>query len=149
MTPRRSTEIRKWFNRRDLSHEEPDTVDDPRVRFWEAYLADVSPSRPRTTLVQYVSRSWRRIVGKAYSPHGLRNAYAGAAHELGYSELTIKALLGHARLGVTSRYVATVDTFLLTAAENVARYARGAMNGDVGRVVQLGEPRASRQANVH
>ena len=32
-----------------------------------------------------------------------RMAYASAAHELGLDELTIKAFLGHARLGVTKR----------------------------------------------
>ena len=48
-------------------------------------------------------KAWRRIVGQAYTPHGLRHAYASAAHELGLGELTIKALLGHARVGVTKR----------------------------------------------
>jgi hypothetical protein len=67
-------------------------------------------------------KAWRRIVGTAYSPHGLRHAYASAAHELGLGELTIGALLGHARLGVTSGYVATIDSFLLAAAEKVARH---------------------------
>jgi integrase len=47
------------------------------------------------------SKTWRRIVGPSYSPHGLRHAYASVAHELGLSELIIKALLGHARVGVT------------------------------------------------
>src|SRR5262249_25059694 len=28
-------------------------------------------------------KAWRRIVGQAYTPHGLRHAYASAAHELG------------------------------------------------------------------
>src|SRR6516162_7051567 len=60
-------------------------------------------------------KAWRRIVGRAYSPHGLRHAYASAAHELGLSELTIKALLGHARLSVTSGYITTVDSVLLDA----------------------------------
>ena len=72
-----------------------------------------------------------------YSPHGLRHAYASAAHELGLGELTIKALLGHARLGVTSGYIATVDSLVLAAADKVARYIDGAMSGDVRNVVNL------------
>jgi integrase len=72
------------------------------------------------------SKAWRRIVGKAYSPHGLRHAYASVAHELGLGELTIKALLGHARLGVTSNYVARLDSLLLASANKVATYIEGA-----------------------
>ena len=52
-------------------------------------------------------------------------------------ELTIKALLGHARLGVTSGYVLTIDSFLLAAAEKIARYVEGAMGGEMGKVVHL------------
>ena len=62
-----------------------------------------------------------------------RHAYASAAHELGLGELTIKALLGHARLGVTSGYIATVDSVVQAAAENVSSYIVGAMSGETGR----------------
>ena len=82
-------------------------------------------------------KAWRRIVGQAYTPHGLRHAYASAAHELGLGELTIKALLGHARVGVTSGYIATVDSFLLAAAERVARHIDKAMTGAPGNVLEL------------
>jgi integrase len=82
-------------------------------------------------------KAWRRIVGKAYTPHGLRHAYASAAHDLGLSELTIKALLGHARLGVTSGYITTIDSLLLDAAEKVSRYIEGAMTGERGKIVRL------------
>jgi integrase len=82
-------------------------------------------------------KAWRRIVGTDYSPHGLRHAYASAAHQLGLGELTIKALLGHARIGVTSGYIATVDTLVLSAAERVAHYVDGAMTGEVGKLLNL------------
>ena len=59
-------------------------------------------SRADRSYASVFPKAWRRIVGPGYSPHGLRHAYASAAHELGLGELTIKALLGHARLGVTS-----------------------------------------------
>jgi integrase len=80
---------------------------------------------------------WRRIVGQAYTPHGLRHAYASAAHELGLGELTIKALLGHARLGVTSGYIATVDNLVLAAAEKVACYVEGAITSETGKLLKL------------
>ena len=83
------------------------------------------------------SKAWRRIVGKSYSPHGLRHAYASAAHELGLGELTIKALLGHARLGVTSGYVARLDSLLLAGANKVASYIEGAMEGETAKVMKF------------
>ena len=95
-------------------------------------------SRNDKSYASVFPKAWRRIVGPGYSPHGLRHAYASAAHELGLGELTIKALLGHARLGVTSGYIATVDSFVLAAAEKVARYVDGAMSGETGQVVRLG-----------
>jgi integrase len=91
-------------------------------------------------------KAWRRIVGTAYSPHGLRHAYASAAHELGLGELTIKALLGHARIGVTSGYIMTVDSFVLAAAEKVSRYIDGVMTGETGKVLKLS--RATVQEHV-
>jgi len=88
-------------------------------------------------------KSWRRIIAEAYSPHGLRHAYASAAHELGLGELTIKVLLGHTRVGVTSGYIATVDTLVLAAAEKVTRYIDSAMSGEIGKVVRLTKLRTS------
>jgi len=93
--------------------------------------------------------AWRRIVGTAYSPHGLRHAYASAAHELGLGELTIKALLGHARLGVTSGYIMTVDSFLLGAAERIAQSISKAMTDGRARALHISsrsQPRAGEGA---
>ena len=99
----------------------------------------VLPARSRTdkSYASVFPKAWLRVVGKGYSPHGLRHAYASAAHQLKFGELTIKALLGHARLGVTSGYVATVDDLLLTAAEGVARYIWRSMTGEARKVVKL------------
>ena len=105
-------------------------------------------SRADRSYVSVFPKAWQRIVGTDYSPHGLRHAYASAAHELGLGELTIKALLGHARIGVTSGYIATVDSLVLSSAENVAGYVEAAMNGERGEVVLLANKRTSRIANV-
>jgi integrase len=99
-------------------------------------------SRSDRSYASVFPKAWGRIIGKAYTPHGLRHAYASAAHELGLGELTIKALLGHARLGVTSGYITTVDSLLLAAAERVASYIESAMNGEIGKVLKL--PRSGR-----
>jgi hypothetical protein len=76
----------------------------------------------------------------------LRHAYASAAHELGLGELTIKALLGHARVGVTSGYVATVDSLLLGAAEKVAHYVDSAIAGETSQVMRIANATAIEHA---
>jgi integrase len=94
-------------------------------------------TRAHKSYASVFPKAWRRIVGVAYTPHGLRHAYASAAHELGLSELTIKALLGHVRLGVTSGYITTIDSVLLDAAEKVANYVFVAMMGERRTLVYL------------
>jgi integrase len=54
------------------------------------------------------------------TPHTLRHSYASLAGDLGYSEPTIAALIGHKGHSITSRYVHTADTVLLAAADAVA-----------------------------
>jgi len=65
---------------------------------------------------------------------------------LGLSELTIKALLGHARLGVTSGYIARLDSVLLETAEKVSRYIEEAMVGEGRKVVRLDQIMSSRES---
>jgi integrase len=54
------------------------------------------------------------------TPHVLRHSFASLASDLGYSEPTIAALVGHAGRSVTSRYVHSADAVLLAAADAVA-----------------------------
>jgi integrase len=68
---------------------------------------------------------WRRIVGVGelppdVTPHVLRHSFASLAADLGYSEPTIAALVGHKGHSVTSRYVHAADAVLLAAADAVA-----------------------------
>ncbi|WP_244593386.1 tyrosine-type recombinase/integrase [Methylosinus trichosporium] len=53
------------------------------------------------------------------TPHTLRHTFASLAGDLGFSELTIAALLGHASRGVTQRYI-HIDEALRMAADRVA-----------------------------
>jgi integrase len=53
------------------------------------------------------------------SPHTLRHTFASIAGDLGFSELTIAALLGHAPRGVTQRYI-HIDEALKMTADRVA-----------------------------
>jgi integrase len=53
------------------------------------------------------------------TPHVLRHTFASVAGGLGYSELTIAALLGHASRGITQRYI-HIDEPLRAAASAVS-----------------------------
>jgi integrase len=53
------------------------------------------------------------------TPHVLRHTFASVAGGLGYSELTIAALLGHASRGITQRYI-HIDEPLRAAATSVS-----------------------------
>jgi integrase len=68
---------------------------------------------------------WDRIlrprgVPTDVTPHVLRHSFASLAADLGYSELTIAALIGHQGRTITSRYVHSADAVLLAAADAVA-----------------------------
>ena len=54
------------------------------------------------------------------TPHTLRHSFASLAGDLGYSEPTIGALIGHKGQTITSRYVHTADAVLVAAADAVA-----------------------------
>jgi integrase len=72
------------------------------------------------------SKIWRRIARLSQlpadiTPHVLRHSFASLAADLGYSEPTIAALVGHKGQTMTSRYVHSADAVLLAAADAVAR----------------------------
>ncbi|MGI4951924.1 MAG: tyrosine-type recombinase/integrase [Janthinobacterium lividum] len=54
------------------------------------------------------------------TPHVLRHSFASLAGDLGYSETTIAALVGHKGQSITSRYIHAADAVLLAAADTVA-----------------------------
>jgi len=54
------------------------------------------------------------------TPHTLRHSFTSLAADIGYSEPTIAALVGHKVRTVTSRYIHSADAALLAAADAVA-----------------------------
>jgi integrase len=84
-------------------------------------------------------KAWGRII-KGYglaglTPHGLRHAFAGMADDLGYSQSTIGALLGHSARGTTERYIYKPDPVLVAAADRISLGIWRAMIGEAGEVV--------------
>jgi integrase len=72
-------------------------------------------------------KAWARIMKAGglpadVTPHVLRHTFASLASDLGYSELTIGAMIGHRGHSVTSRYVHSADAVLLSAAAKVGRH---------------------------
>jgi len=68
---------------------------------------------------------WARIATQGglppdVTPHVLRHSFASVAADIGYSEPTIAALIGHQGHTITSRYVHSADAVLLAAADAVA-----------------------------
>lgn len=75
-------------------------------------------------------RVWRDDIAPAIpgvTPHGLRHSFASHADDLGFSDPTIKALLGHARSGVTAGYIHKLDAALLAAADQLSQHISGMM----------------------
>ena len=73
------------------------------------------------------------------TPHTLRHSFASTAADLGFTELTVGALIGHRTGTVTSRYVHQLDKVLIAAADRVARQIETWMSGDIGEIVKLPE----------
>jgi integrase len=76
-------------------------------------------------LMRGFNKVWLRVAAKAalpaeVTPHILRHSLASIAVDLGYSELTIAALLGHRKASMTSRYAHHADAVLLQAADAVS-----------------------------
>lgn len=73
----------------------------------------------------------RILIKPGLNLHALRHTFASLANEMGYSDITIAALLGH-RIGtVTSRYTHTVDRTLIHAANEISTAIENALNQGV------------------
>jgi integrase len=85
----------------------------------------VFPAMRGGVLVKGFWKQWGKIaalgdLSAEITPHTLRHSFASLAADLGYSEPTIAALIGHKGQSVTSRYVHAADAVLLVAADAVA-----------------------------
>ncbi len=61
--------------------------------------------------------------------HVLRHSFASIANDLGFTESTIATLLGHATHSITSKYIHSLDSVLIMAADTVAGYIQGLLDG--------------------
>lgn len=86
-------------------------------------------------------RAWGRIMARAklenVTAHTLRHSFASVAGDLGFSEPTIAAMIGHSAGSVTGRYIHHLDSVLIAAADKVARSIHAMMTGAEAKVVKL------------
>ena len=80
------------------------------------------------------------------TPHVLRHSFASIANDLGFTEVTIAALLGHAKGTVTGKYIHTLDTALIMAADTISGYIRGLFEGAEFKQTAYALDRDSRNA---
>jgi integrase len=76
---------------------------------------------------------WEQLFRKSslsdITPHVLRHSFASIANDLGFTEVTIAALVGHAKGSVTSKYIHTLDTALIMAADTISGYIQDLLDG--------------------
>lgn len=67
---------------------------------------------------------WERIFKgtdlEGLTAHVLRHSFASLANELGFTEVTVAALLGHSHKTITARYIHSADSALVMAADTVS-----------------------------
>lgn len=75
---------------------------------------------------------WKRIFEDSplsdVTPHLLRHSFASIANDLGLTEVTIAALAGHAKGSLTSKYIHTLDTALIMAADTISCYIKARLD---------------------
>ena len=93
---------------------------------------------------------WKKLVENTpledVTPHVLRHSFASIANDLGFTEVTIAALLGHAKGSVTGKYIHTLDTALIMAADTVSGYIQGLLDGVEFKQTAYALDRDSRKA---
>ncbi len=126
---------RTWLDDDEGAIRFPDTKSGAQTRVIGLAAVDLLLDQPKTKSAFYFPADWGdghfvgvvrvldRVCEKArladVTPHTLRHTFASLAGDLGFSELTIAALLGHSARGVTQRYI-HIDEALRMTADRVA-----------------------------
>ena len=127
---------RCWFSRKEHCIRFPDTKSGAQIRVLGEAAMDCVAAQPAREgspfvfpadwgaghfigVVRVLDRVCARAKLEDVTPHVLRHTFASVAGDLGFSELTIAGLLGHAARGVTQGYV-HLDAALVVAADTVA-----------------------------
>jgi integrase len=101
----------------------------------------VFPPTRSGRIMKGFGKQWEKIAALGalpvdITPHTLRHSFASLGGDLGYSEPTIGALIGHKGQTMTSRYIHAADAVLLAAADAVADRTLALM-GDARQEAQV------------
>lgn len=128
--------VLEYFDERDMSGDSP-----------YVFPGERNPDKPFGSF----PRHWEKIFAGTeladITAHVLRHSFASLANDLGFTEITIAALLGHAKGSTTtSRYVHTLDAALVMAADTVSGYIQALLDGAVLSHTHYALDRSSRKA---
>ena len=135
---------RSWLDEEEGAIRFPDTKSGAQTRVIGQTAVDLLLAQPKTKSAFFFPADWGdghfigvvrvldRVCEKAQltdvTPHTLRHTFASLAGDLGFSELTIAALLGHSARGVTQRYI-HIDEALRMTADRVAAEMADILDG--------------------
>jgi integrase len=135
---------RSWLDEEEGAIRFPDSKSGAQIRVIGRKAVDLLLAQPQTKSSFFFPADWGnghfigvvrvldRICERAkladVTPHTLRHTFASLAGDLGFSELTIAALLGHASRGVTQRYI-HIDEALRMAADRIAQEMTDILDG--------------------
>ncbi|MFW2446750.1 MAG: tyrosine-type recombinase/integrase [Qipengyuania pacifica] len=78
-------------------------------------------------------RQWNQLLSgtplEGVTAHVLRHSFASIGNDLGFTEITIAALLGHAKGSITSKYIHVLDATLITVADMISGYVDALLKG--------------------
>ena len=135
---------RAWLDAEEGAIRFPNTKSGAQTRVIGLAAIDLLLDQPKTKSPFFFPADWGdghfvgvvrvldRVCEKArledVTPHTLRHTFASLAGDLGFSELTIAALLGHSARGVTQRYI-HIDEALRMTADRVASEMADLLDG--------------------
>ena len=135
---------RAWLDEEEEAIRFPDTKSGAQTRVIGRAGVELLLEQPKTKAPFFFPADWGeghfigvvrvldRVCEKArladVTPHTLRHTFASLAGDLGFSELTIAALLGHSARGVTQRYI-HIDEALRMTADRVAAEMADILDG--------------------
>ena len=135
---------RAWLDEEEEAIRFPDTKSGAQTRVIGRAAVELLLEQPKTKSPFFFPADWGeghfvgvvrvldRVCEKArltdVTPHTLRHTFASLAGDLGFSELTIAALLGHSARGVTQRYI-HIDEALRMTADRVAAEMADILDG--------------------
>lgn len=87
--------------------------------------------RPYAGLTRFYRGLFKAAGLDGVTPHVLRHSFASVGADLGFTDSTIGACLGHSGSGVTSRYTHRLDSVLVAAADKIAQEVWRQMTSEV------------------